>query len=105
MTHVTVTSVQRDKQNAAAALLVAQMSEHRIQHRHEDLLGIVTEVCADDSRGFLLLAESDGQAVGIAYVATILSIEHAGVVGWLEELYVLPEHRQKGIGTALLDAA
>ncbi len=61
-------------------------------------------VVADGARGFILLARDDLRIVGIAYVATILSAEHCGPVAWLEELYVTPDHRSEGIGTALVSA-
>lgn len=42
------------------------------------------------------------EIVAVAYVVTILSVEHGGRTGWLEELYVTPNQRQRGIGSALL---
>jgi GNAT superfamily N-acetyltransferase len=55
--------------------------------------------------GFMLVASTDdGRAVGVAYASTILALEHGGISGWLEELYVLPEWRGKGPGSRLLDA-
>ena len=45
-----------------------------------------------------------GRIVGVAYVAAIPSVEHCGLVAWLEELYVTPTHRSQGIGTALVKA-
>ena len=30
--------------------------------------------------------------------------EHCGLVAWLEELYVAPSHRSRGVGSALLAA-
>ena len=59
---------------------------------------------ADGARGFILLARDDRRIVGIAYVATILSAEHCGLVAWLEELYVTSSLRSRGIGTALVTA-
>ena len=65
---------------------------------------VLEKVVADGTRGFLLLAREASRMVGIAYVATILSAEHCGLGAWLEELYVTPSHRLRGIGTALLTA-
>jgi GNAT superfamily N-acetyltransferase len=50
------------------------------------------------------VARAGGRIVGVAYVATILSIEHAGPAAWLEELYVMPAWRQRGVGSALVVA-
>jgi GNAT superfamily N-acetyltransferase len=49
-----------------------------------------------------MLARDSGRVVGVAYVAIILSAEHCGSVAWLEELYVRPDDRHRGIGTALV---
>jgi GNAT superfamily N-acetyltransferase len=50
------------------------------------------------------LARAEGRIVGVAYVATILSVEHVGPAAWLEELYVTPAWRQRGVGSALVAA-
>ena len=85
-----------------AQLLADQLGEHGIGASRERLARLLEDVAADMTRGFLLLARDSGRIVGIAYVATILSAEHCGPVAWLEELYVTPDCRHRGIGTALL---
>jgi GNAT superfamily N-acetyltransferase len=40
-----------------------------------------------------------------ADVAFTWTLEHCGKSAWLDELYVVPEYRGKGIGAALLRAA
>src|SRR2546422_6732207 len=87
-----------------ARLLVNQLAEHDIDASTERLAHLLEEATTDKSRGFLMLARDNGRVVGIAYVATILSAEHCGPVAWLEELYVKPKHRSRGIGTALVTA-
>jgi len=87
-----------------AALLVEQLSEHGIVASPDQVSSVLEKVVADKTRGFLLLARDAGQIVGAAYVVTIQSVEHCGVVAWLEELYVTPPHRLRGIGTALVEA-
>ncbi len=64
---------------------------------------MLEDAVADTARGFLILARDNGRVVGVAYVATILSVEHCGPVAWLEELYVTPDSRDRGIGTALMN--
>ena len=88
-----------------AQLLVEQLREHGVDASVEQLSRILEKVVADETRGFLLLARADHQIVGVAYVAMILSAEHCGLVGWLEELYVTPRCRARGIGAALVSAA
>jgi GNAT superfamily N-acetyltransferase len=87
-----------------AALLVEQLKEHNVHISAESLCRILERVVADDQRGFVHLARLEGRIVGVAYVATILSMEHAGLTAWLEELYVVPNLRGQGIGSALVAA-
>ena len=87
-----------------AGLLVGQLGEHGVDASAEHLARGLENVVADAERGFLLLARDNSRIIGVAYVATILSAEHCGLVAWLEELYVSPEHRSRGVGTALLTA-
>ncbi len=97
--------VQRAKardQDALVGLLVAQMKEHRISQDRGSLSRVASQVLSDERYGFLLVAWAAGDVIGVAYVSTILSVEHGGPVGWLEELYVSPEHREQGVGEALL---
>ena|SRR5258706_3102864 len=90
---------------AVVRLLIAQMREHRVRADPARLREVIAMVKAEDRYGFILVAKDAGSVVGVAYVAAILSIEHGGRVGWLEELYVSPARRGKGIGAALLKAA
>ena len=87
-----------------ARLLVEQLGEHGVDASSEQLSRLLERVVADGARGFILLARDDRRIIGIAYVATILSAEHCGIVAWLEELYVTPSLRSRGIGTALITA-
>jgi GNAT superfamily N-acetyltransferase len=87
-----------------AELLVEQLGDHGVGASAEQLSRILENMVIDEARGFLLLARDDHRIVGIAYVAMILSAEHCGLVGWLEELYVTPRCRSRGIGTALVSA-
>jgi GNAT superfamily N-acetyltransferase len=86
------------------ALLAAQLAEHAIDLPPARLAEAVDGVLADPRRGVLLLARDAGGAVGVAYLSFTWALEHGGRVGWLEELYVVPAARERGIGGALLDA-
>lgn len=90
---------------ACARLLAAQLEEHGIAAVEERLARVLEAVVADPERGFVLVARDvEGKIVGIAYTATILSAEHGGPAAWLEELYVAPRIRCRGVGTTLLRA-
>jgi ribosomal protein S18 acetylase RimI-like enzyme len=84
--------------------LVVQLAEHGIATTSAKLLPILQQVVSDKRLGLLLVAREGGNLLGVAYVATLLSAEHCGFVASLEELYVAPEARGRGVGSALLKA-
>ena len=85
---------------SAISLLEGQYREHRIDMRGARLRRAVTELLRT---GFgTVFVAIDPAPVGIAVVTWTFSIERAGKVAWLEELYVAPERRSRGIGRALL---
>lgn len=49
------------------------------------------------------LFESDGKTAGYALTARTYSNEAGGLVLWLEEAYILPAFRGKGLGGAFLE--
>lgn len=49
------------------------------------------------------IIEQDGQIVGYAQISKTYSHEAGGSVVWLEELYVVPQFRGKGLGGKFLD--
>lgn len=53
----------------------------------------------------VLLAEQGGEAVGFAFLTLRPTPYHDGLLGQLEELYVVPALRDRGIGTDLLTTA
>lgn len=94
--------VEVDDVETAVALLRSQLEEHEISTTPDALRAVVREVVSDARCGFMLVAVVHDNAVGIAYAAAHLSAEHGGNIGWLEELYVAPEARGRGVGSALL---
>jgi ribosomal protein S18 acetylase RimI-like enzyme len=57
------------------------------------------------ARGSIWVAEAQGTLAGYLIVVLVLSIEHQGLMGEIDELFLLPEARAHGIGTRLLAAA
>ena len=99
---IQVSALTNDTIEAAVTLLHAQLREHDIETPPELLRDVAAQVQADARGGFILLALNGGEPIGIAYAAAHLSAEHGGTIGWLEELYVVPESRGTGIGSTLL---
>jgi ribosomal protein S18 acetylase RimI-like enzyme len=87
-----------------ARLLVVQLAEHRVEAPLEKLIAVLLQVIADGRLGFVLVAREPARIIGVAYSATLLSAEHCGFASSLEELYVAPDCRQRGVGTALMKA-
>jgi GNAT superfamily N-acetyltransferase len=87
-----------------ATLFEAQLREHGIDNSVDAILATLRLVDQHPEYGCVITATVDGLIVGVAYASTILSLEHGGWSGWLEELYVLPEWRRQGLGSRLLDA-
>jgi GNAT superfamily N-acetyltransferase len=101
---VTIEQAKVSDCRECAGLLAQQLAEHGSDATEENLGTVLERVVSDSARGFVLYARENGKMIGVAYLAIILSAEHCGKVGWLEELYVLPEFRSKGVGAALLTA-
>lgn len=83
-------------------LLGGQFAEHDIPATEDGLKKAVSGMLEVPARGDILLASVDGRAVGVAVLAYSWTLEHGGLSCWLDELYVEPELRSKGIGRALL---
>ena len=90
--------------SGCAALLLEQLREHNLPANPASLRAVVKQMLDNPAHGFILVAKAEGAVVGVAFISTILSIEHAGNVAWLEELYVTPSMRAQGIGASLVAA-
>jgi len=55
--------------------------------------------------GAAWVAEESGRIAGYLVAAAVLSLEHGGLMAEIDELFVLPEQRARGIGAQLLAAA
>jgi GNAT superfamily N-acetyltransferase len=54
--------------------------------------------------GAAWVAEVQAQLAGYVIAVRVLSLEHQGLIGEIDEFFVLPEARSLGVGTALLVA-
>lgn len=104
MAPVTIQAATAADRDLVIDLLSAQLREHHIPIPAMELAAAVDGVLQRPERGTLLVAVVDGLSVGVAYLSFTWSLEHGGKTAWLEELYVAPDHRDKGIGQTLLTA-
>ena len=61
----------------------------------------VTAVLEDELKGFYLLAERRGQPVGQLLVTSEWSDWRNAYFWWIQSVYVVPEHRRRGVYRAL----
>jgi ribosomal protein S18 acetylase RimI-like enzyme len=57
------------------------------------------------ARGAIWVADTQGTLAGYLIVVLAMSVEHQGLMGEIDEFFVLPEARARGTGTRLLAAA
>jgi GNAT superfamily N-acetyltransferase len=86
----------------ATELLAIQLLEHRVRLAREKIAATVSQLIREPRLGFVMLARVDGAVVGVAYVSHQWTLEYGGLTAWLEELYVIPEWRNRGVGRRLL---
>jgi len=86
-------------------LLSAQLRDHGIGTPEADLSRVVDLLLCRPHRGRFLLAIDAGRPVGLVAVSFGFPMEHGGRGAWLEELYVMPDARGRGLGESLLRAA
>ena len=104
MVGIQIHCIDHRNSDAVIGLFEAQLREHQITVSTKNLREAVAIVVDNPRYGFILLAMArDGAAVGVAYASSLLSLEHGGLSGWLEELYVKPSWRACGIGSCLLE--
>lgn len=70
----------------------------------EAMQAAASELIADPDSGLLLLAEQDGELVGVLAASWQLAIHTAGRYALLQDLWVKPSHRSSAIGREMLNA-
>jgi GNAT superfamily N-acetyltransferase len=86
-------------------LLLSQFAEHRIAVSPASLERAIFELLKDPRKGVCLVAREGDEIIGVAVISLAWTLEHGGKSAWLDELYVLPECRGRGVGGSLLEQA
>ena len=87
---------------AVSGLLREQYVEHRISAPMDELIPAVERLIGTPESGMIFIASHGPKIVGTAVMTFTWSIEHRGRIAWLDELYIVPGWREKGVGKALL---
>ena len=96
---------------AATELFLHQQRSRGNEHLSEDRLRPAVQAALEDADRVLMVGAfheglpgfAHGKMVGVLMCNLLMSLEHAGEVGWIEELYVRTDYRKKGLATRLLD--
>lgn len=102
---MTIDAVAPTDASDAVRLLAAQFDEHQIALPAARLASAVAGLVGPAGRGAMLLAREAEHPVGLAALSYVWTLEHGGLVAWLDELYVVPDRRGHGVGSALLERA
>jgi ribosomal protein S18 acetylase RimI-like enzyme len=97
---------------AATELLVQQQRAYGREIDADRLRPIVQAALEDSDRILVIGAFHEGlpgfahgKMVGVLLMSVLVSLQHAGEVGWIEELYVRDDYRRRGLGERLLAMA
>lgn len=102
---VAIGEVTQDELGATVALLHTQLTEHAIAVPLALLAAGVRGLAGNREFGRVLVARLADRVVGVAVLSFLWTLEHGGAAAWLDELYVEPAVRNRGIGEQLTRAA
>ena len=88
-----------------APLIAALAAEEGVEPAELDSIETVVSALLQSGVSDFLLATVEGRPVGCLQIAYRLSTWHAAPYAYLEDFYLAPEARAKGIGTKMLDYA
>ncbi|MGJ4729202.1 GNAT family N-acetyltransferase [Luteimonas sp. SDU101] len=102
---VSLRPVQPDEMPRLLGMLRSFYAEDRIPLDEARVRRGFDQLLADPSLGALLFAEAEGECIGYLVLGWCFSIEQGGRHVLVDELYLAPAARGRGLGGALLSAA
>jgi GNAT superfamily N-acetyltransferase len=93
-----------DDLDVVAALLRMQYDEHGIAVAPARLTEAVRAMLLDPACGAILLARHP-KVVGLVVLSYVWTLEHGGRTAWVDEVFVAPTYRGRGVGRLLLRVA
>jgi GNAT superfamily N-acetyltransferase len=101
---LTITTVGTADIPELMPMLRAYCDFYRVDPSDERLLALVSALIAEPSEGLQLIArDTDGTPLGFATIYWTWQTLHAGRVGVLNDLFVVPASRGSGTGRALIE--
>lgn len=92
-------------QDALLQLMRGYCAEVGTEHSDEHLLDAMLPLIEREALGDLLVAEENGILAGYLVITWGWGIESGGAEALIDEMYVTPEFRHKGVGTILMTDA
>ena len=86
-------------------LMQRQFEEHEIVFTADILATAIQAMLEKPTLGCFLIAKEMERVIGFAAISYAWTLEHGGKSAWLDELYILPEDRNRGAGSALVEFA
>lgn len=89
-----------------AEMFSDDMRELGFEPEPDEMLHVVQALIKHDGDDVYLLVarDADGVAIGVVMANRFTSIKYPGPALWIEELYVHPDGRRRGVGTLLVEA-
>lgn len=86
-----------------AALFFADMTDLGREPDQSKLLRVAEDALADERAHLRVARDAQGRAVGVVLAIEFWSVKFPGRSLWIEELYVTPDFRRRGIGRELVE--
>jgi ribosomal protein S18 acetylase RimI-like enzyme len=100
----TVRIARREDADALLPLIQALNASEDIHHSDERLRPALLQLLGAPEIGLALVAETGDRAVGYAILTYGFDLEWAGRDAFVTDVYVVEEHRRRGIARALIQA-